>query len=151
MDKFAKLTTEEAEKLKTDLEQAYPGKKFKFNPGVLKLEPIKFELESNLETVIKRMRDVMQHNEQHGKESLMDAVIVFPVNDHQGTKKNKIRLDTSDSTSPLGRVIRKDNALRDEYALAKYAPYAPAIFNAQEVMVWAAGKLAIQEEAKAAS
>jgi len=131
MNDDRKLTTEEAEKLKADLEAAYPGKKFKFNPGVVELKPLVYEMESVMEAAIKRLTDSGSN----------EAVIVFPVNEPQTTKKNKIRFDSKDRTSPMGMVMRSD-----KYALSKYAPYVPAEFKARELLAWAATRLAQEEE-----
>lgn len=61
-------------------------------------------------------------------------MMVLPVDLPLGTKKNKARLITSDRSSPLGNVIKKD-----PYASTAYTT-ASASFNAFEVLAWLHGQ-----------
>lgn len=59
--------------------------------------------------------------------------VILPVMLEQDTKLNKVRLDGKGS--PLGLVLKQD-----QYAMAKYAPYAAARFDAEALGKYAATK-----------
>lgn len=125
-----KLTLEEAEKFQKEMEKMLPGRKFIFRPDTIQLPPLEIELESIFETAVKRIRDGISQGMD-----VKEIFIVYPVEEPQNTKKNKFRL-TKDRASPLGMIVKDD-----VYALQKYKPYAPAMFKAQEIVVWASDKL----------
>ena len=141
-----KLSQEEAEKLQAELTKAYPGKVFRFNPNVVKIKPLVYEIESVLETAIKRLSDAQNQNDNV---DLAKVQIIFPVSEPQNTKKNRVRLMRDDPKSPLGKVIRENTPERDLFALMKYKPYAPAIFYARDVVAWASVRMAEKEMAAA--
>lgn len=143
MKKMKKLTVDEAQKLKEEFEKQAPGKKFVFNPDVVEMPPLKLEIESVLDSAIKRLSDVLNRNEDITDAELAKTIIIFPVREAGNTKKNRARLADDDRTSPLGVIIKDDL-----YAMERYKPYAPASFNAREVVKWASEKLARMEQEK---
>lgn len=57
--------------------------------------------------------------------------IVLPVSEYLNTKKNRARIDPTDSTSPTGFIDKTDN-----FAKLNFQPYASARFDAVEVLQW---------------
>jgi len=141
--KMKKITLEEAQRLKEEMERQAPGKKFIFNPDVVQMPPLNLSVSSILDAAIKRLGDVIQKNPDIKDAEFAKTVIMFPVREPGNTKKNRARLVDGDNSSPMGIITK-----RDMYAIMRYKPYAGAQFIARDVMKWASEKVAIEEAAK---